>query len=339
MTATFSKWELAARSALARRGVGYHQATPLIEDARLHYEYSDSHDSWQVLGPPEQFAADVAAAEPAVLGAVDVQGKTARDYLSDAAFGLAFLGIVMSVLGSWAAGGLTIPVTVAGLTGTALASGALLAAQTVGALRASGHPRLAPWGIAVSAVLVVAAALAFTELPRTRIGEVPSVGIFAASLFLCWLLTLPDRSARDSLSAHDPSDAEAWFSRLHAVLVGRFDVPEKRATALVDEARAHVAAAGSTPHEEFPSLALYAHDLAQGEPMRRAPWWRTTTGRSIVRVAVPVLLLPAVGQAVTHGPTWITIGGTVVLVWLTWELLRAVQAFLRRGSPDRRRSP
>jgi hypothetical protein len=35
MTTSFDDWELAARTALAQRGIEYHQAPPLTEDARM----------------------------------------------------------------------------------------------------------------------------------------------------------------------------------------------------------------------------------------------------------------------------------------------------------------
>lgn len=332
MTASFDKWEYSARFALAERGIGYHQATPLIKDARMHYEHSGDHDPEQVLGPPQQFAADVAADQPAAQARLDTHGKTPRDYLSDAVFGLALLGFPAALMGAWVAGSLTIPVTVAGLTGTALASLGVVAAQAGNALRAAGHPRLAPWGFGVTVALVVAAGLAFTQLPPTRVGQVPVLGILAVSLLLCWLLTRPSRatqpSERPDESGQDPADADAWFARLHALLIGRFDVPATRATALVNEARAHIAATGTAPGEEFPSLARYARDIAEGE-MRQVPWWRSTTSGLLVRIAIPVLLLPAVAQAIADGRKWIAVGATALLLWLTWELLRAGRALLR----------
>jgi hypothetical protein len=227
MTATFDTWERSARSALAEVGIGYHEATPLIEDARSHYEHS-GQDPWQVLGTPQEFAADVAAARPDALARRDTGGRTPRDYLSDAAFALGFLAVPAALFGAWAAGSWTIPVTVAGATGAVLASAGLVVGQGApGALRASGHPRLAPWAFVVCGVLVVTAGSAFTQLPRTRIGHLPVLGALAVSLALCWLLTRPAKSRHrpgptSPDDVRDPHDAAAWFARLHAVLIGPF---------------------------------------------------------------------------------------------------------------------
>ena len=328
---TFDTWEWRARSALAERGIGYQEATPLIEDARSHYEQS-GQDPWQVLGSPQEFAADVAAGQPAAQARLDTQGKTAPDYLSDAVFALAFLAIPVILLGAWATGRWTIPDTVAGVTGAVLAGAGLLVGHAApGALRASGHPRLAPWGFVVCGVLVVAAGVAFTQLPRTRIGQTPVLGVLAISLALCWLLTRPGRTQNrpESTSpddARDPDDARAWFARLHAVLIGRFDLPAERVATLVAETRAHVAAAGTTPRQEFPSLAGYARELAESEPVRQGPWWRSPTAHLLTRASLPLLLLPAVVQTIIDGDLWIGVGGVAVVLWLAWDSLRSLQA-------------
>lgn len=325
---TFDRWEGQARIALAERGIGYHEATPLIQDARAHYEQS-GRDPWQVLGPPDEFAADVAADQPAAQAQLDSQGKTARDYLGDALFTLAFLGVMGALSGAWTAGSLTIPVTVAGLTGCVLAALGLVSGQAApGALRASGHPRLATWGFAACAVLVVAAGVAFTQLPRVRIGEMHVLGVLAVSIGLGWLLTRPARAKGSTgpplrgTGSHNPTEPEAWFARLRSLLIGRFDVPAARATALVDEARAHVAAAGSTPIDEFSSVARYARELAEGEPVRRGPWWRGKVAGLLSRMAVPVLLVLLITQAFLDGDLWIATGGAAILLWSAWDLLR-----------------
>ena len=339
MTATFDMWELSARSALADRGIGYHEATPVIDDARSHHEQS-GQDPWQVLGTPQEFAADMAADRPVAQARLDTEGKTARDYLSDAVFALAFLAIPAALLGAWAVGGWTIPVTAAGATGAVLAGAALVLGQAApGTLRASGHARLAPWGFVVCGVLVVAAGYAFTQLPKTRIGELPALGIVAVSLGLCWLLTRPARTrshpkATSPDDGRDPHDAAAWFARLHAVLIGRFDVPTERAAALVAETRAHVAAADTTPQQEIPSLTRYARELAEGEPVRQSPWWRSRTARLLVQMCLPVLLLPAVVQTLLDGDLWLGVGGVAVVLWLGWESLRSLRALVQ----DRRRT-
>ena len=155
MTATFDTWEWSARLALAERGIGYHEATPLIADARTHYEYS-GQDLLRTLGSPEEFAAEVAADRPEVQDRLYTGGRTPRDYLSYAVFAVAFMGIPAVLVGAWAAGGITIAVTVAGLTGVMLAGTSMIVGHAApGALRAAGYPRLAPWGFVLGGILVV----------------------------------------------------------------------------------------------------------------------------------------------------------------------------------------
>lgn len=336
MTATFDRWEWSARSALADRGIGYHDATPLIEDARAHHRQS-GRDPDEVLGTPQEFAADVAAARPAVQARLDTQGRTPRDHLSDAAFVVAFLGVPATLTAVWVTGGLTIPVTAAGLAGVALLAVAMIVGYAApGALRAAGHPRLAPWGFVASAVLGLASAVAFTQLPRHRLAEIPALGVLAVSLGLCWLLTRPARPttreypAPDDADPDDPGDPQAWFARLRDLLVGRFDVPAERAAVLVAETRAHVAATGAVPREEFPSVAGYARELAESEAVRQGPWWRSPTARLLARAAIPVLLLPAVVDYFLQGRLWMAAAGSAVLLWMAWEPVREALAILRR---------
>ena len=299
---TFDSWEWSARMALGDRGIGYHEATPLIEQAQADHAANGQEDPWVSLGSPEDFAADVAAASPAGQALRDTQGKTPRDYFSEAAFVVASLGFVIALLGAFHAGGLTIPLTVAGVIGSVTAAAAAFVVVAVpGALRAAGRPRLAPWGFAVTGVLVVAAAFAFGELPRTRIGGLPAPALLAVTLFACWRLTRPDPApvaTPDTGGAGDPRESEAWFARLNGVLVGRFDVPAGRATELVAETRAHVAEAGTSPFEEFPSLAAYARDLAEGEPARRVPWWRSPAAALLAAGAVAVYWTYSVVEAI-----------------------------------------
>ena len=303
---TFDRWELAARTALSERGVGYHEATPLIRDARAHVE-AGGGDPWKVLGPPERFAVDVAADRPA--------GRTPGDHLSDAAFVVAVLAIPAVLAGAWAAGSLSLPVTVAGLTGTAGVVAAVLIGYAVGgALRSAGRPRVALLAYASGALLVVAAAAAFTGLPRTRLATVPALGVVAVALLACWLLTRPGR-ARETTVENGPTDAEAWFARLDGLLVGRFDVPRRRSAELVAQARAHVAASGNAPREEFGPAARYARELAAAEPTRGRG--RLTAA---LNVAFPVLLLTMAVSAAVDRNWWLAALG----VWLSaWTAMSA----------------
>lgn len=318
MTAGFERWELLARTALDDRGIGYHEATPLIEQARSDYEQSGA-DPWEALGSPTDFAADVAAGQPAAQASRDTQGKTARDHLSDGAFGCAFLGVPVSLLAMWANRGLTIPLTPAGTAGTLLSFLSLFTVVAVpNALRAAGRPRLAPWAFVAGGALVVAAATAFTGLPKDRFGEISALGTLVVSLGLCWLLTRPakpsksgalpdpaagpaaDPTASTARRDADPADPDAWFRRL----------------------RAHVAASGARPQDEFPSLQQYAKELADGEPRRQPPWWRTPAASRAGRIGMLVLLAVQVVIAVTGDDWWIAVTGTALLLWLATDFKR-----------------
>src|SRR5688572_1546673 len=101
----FDRWERSARLELAERGIGFNEANPLIEDARVFHSES-GQDPWVALGGPAEFAADIAAAIPGELARRDVHGKTPRDYFGDAAFILACFGVLGAPLGGLAAGGL-----------------------------------------------------------------------------------------------------------------------------------------------------------------------------------------------------------------------------------------
>jgi hypothetical protein len=305
----FDGWELAARQALLERGVGHQEANPLIEEARAHHADS-GRDPWEALGSPADFAAGVAAEQPAEQASRDTQGKTPRDHFREGLFTAAFLGAQVAVFGGIVAGSWSLPVTVAGLTGSLIAAVAAVVTRLPGVLRSAGRPRLAPWGFALFGVLVVAAGTAFTSLPKTRIGELPVLALLAASVAAMWLLTRergPGRRADGELTA------DAWFGRLRALLVGRFDVPPARAAELVEQARSHLAVAGGQPGEEFGSPADYARELAGVEPVRQGPWWRGDTAALVLSVAVVLWVAVIVVDAAIGGQWWTVGFGAVVL--------------------------
>ncbi|WP_157442084.1 hypothetical protein [Actinoplanes awajinensis] len=255
MMKTFDRWEFRARIALGDRGIEYHEASPLIDDARAHVEESGT-DPWQALGSPEEFAEEVAAARPAAQARRDTQGRTSADHLSNGLFLLAVNGVPASLV-AIGVSGLMLPLTVSGTLGTVLLVATMLVLVAApGALRAAGRPRLANGSFAAAAMLFVATVAAFAWLPRERFGAIPTLVPLVVSLALCWLLTRPARApkqatghqavsgagpadpARSGSSADTagPAEPEAWFARLHGLLAGRFDVPADRATDLVEQA-------------------------------------------------------------------------------------------------------
>ncbi|BBH67507.1 hypothetical protein ACTI_41920 [Actinoplanes sp. OR16] len=301
----------------------------------------------EALGPPEEFAADAASAYPEEQSRRDTQGKTPRGHLEDGLFVAAFLGLPVSVFGGIVAGAWSMPVTVAGLTGSILCAFAAVATQVPGAVRAAGLPKLAPWSFALFGVLVMAAAAAFTGLPRTSVGELPVLALLAVSLAAMWLLTREPSVRRSSGDLPDPGGArggpargdggraaggeggagggEAWFGRLRALLVGRFDVPPRRAAALVEQARSHVAASGSEPEEEFGPAARYARELAEAEPVRQGPWWRGDTAELAMSVVITGWIVVVSVEAAVDGRWWLAALGVVCLVGIGPQAWRRVR--------------
>jgi hypothetical protein len=331
---TFDRWEASARLALGERGIGYREATPLIEEARQHCAES-GESPWRAIGAPVEFAADVAGSRPAEQAQRDTRGKTPRDYFSDALFVLAALGIPVAVVGAVGAGSLTIPVTVAGLAGSLVASlAAVVAWAGPGALRASGHPRLAPWSFGLCAVLSVLAGLAFMELPKNRIAGLPALVLVAGSVGVCWFLTRPGRPVAPAPgdSADGPDETEAWFARLNALLVGRFDVAPARAAEFVAESRAHVVSAGVRPRDEFPSLSGYARDLAEAEPVRPGPWWRSPNAGLAATLGVGFVFGAQTVEAALNGPWWLMICGVLALVMIANDVRNRLRSRRSRRS-------
>ncbi|XVV17409.1 hypothetical protein ACQP2X_24420 [Actinoplanes sp. CA-131856] len=212
--------------------------------------------------------------------------------MKDAAGSLSLLAIPAILYAAWAAGSLMIPLTLDDLTGTALLVATLLAAFAL--------PRVV-WAYAVTGALVVVTALAFTQLPGTSLGSVPAPALLAAAVLLAWLLNRTPRRQ---------SPEQAWLSRLDGLLVGRYDVPRRRAAELVAEARAAGAPNGPAP------VARYARELAEAEPPRR---------RGTTWPVLPLLILTAVIGAAADGQ-WVLTGlGAVVLAWTVWDARAALR--------------
>jgi hypothetical protein len=331
---TFDRWEASARLALGERGIGYHDATSLIEEARQHCAES-GESPWRAIGAPVDFAADIAGSRPAEQAQRDIRGKRPRDYISDALFVLAALGIPVAVVGAVDAGSLTIPVTVAGLAGSLVAClAAVVAWAGPGALRASGRPRLAPWAFVLCAVLGVLAGLAFAELPKTSIGGLPALVLVGVSVGACWFLTRPGRPVTPPPgdSEDGPDEPEHWFARLNALLVGRFDVAPARAAELVEETRAHVMAAGVRPRDEFPSLSGYARDLAEAEPVRTGPWWRGPNAGLAATIGVGFVFGVQTVEAALNGPWWLMVCGVLAMVMIVNDVRNRLRSRRSRQS-------
>jgi len=152
-------------------------------------------------------------------------------------------------------------------------------------LRAAGRPRLATWSFTLVAVLAGLAVTAFFALPREPVFPLPALAIVGVSLLVLVLQLRGPKKPRQPIvhtpptprtGAHDDADA-AWFRQLTGLLVGRYDLTPQRAAELARQARDHLAATGGdSPAAEFGPIEEYARDLAEHEPARREPFWRTT---------------------------------------------------------------
>jgi hypothetical protein len=341
MNRSFDVWEARTRLALAGLGIGYQTADPLIEDAKLHWEGS-GQDPWQALGDPESFAATVRSEAPVeVRVAIDSDASTPLEYASQATFVIAALSIPIMIFVAFAERTLTFGLSQAGLTGFALiALTACICAIAPDAVRKAGRPELANWVFLPVVVLITAAAVALTNLDRDVVVRVPVVALLALAGFLIWLTTRPDPvdapatptvppeypspepvNAAPTVPGEHPSpesgtprtgDAEQWFSQLHGLLIGRYDLPPDRATELVADARAHLEAAPPeerpAPEDEFGPAAQYASDLADEESERQLPWWRHPLFEVLIATVIALRMLRFTLQWFDDGSTGLAWG-------------------------------
>lgn len=298
MTTTFETWELPARIALSDQGIGHHAANPLIEDVRDHCRRT-GESPFETFGDPREFAARTAAEQPpGLLEMVDREGMTPRDYLGGQLFVLSVLVIPAVVLFAAIGRTWTFPATAAGLTGIVLVAAALFWTGGVPqAVRASGRPHLVKYVWAATPVLILAAATAFTTLPREHLFRIPVVAVVAVAALAVALQLRAPKPAGPPSRIEAPPTTEAWFERLAGLLVGRYDLRPDRAAELTRAARAQVTESGRTAEEEFGPVEEYARRVQEAEPTRRDPFWRT-------RPAQIVSLLVGIGIAVQAFTGW-----------------------------------
>lgn len=371
MTAAFDTWAAAVRRELAERGIDRQVATSLIEDVRAHCAQAGSGPT-AVAGSPREFAAAVAVEQPsAVVAGRDVHGMTARGQLRDATVTLAAMVIPWSLLAAAMSGTLSVRLTPAGLIGAALFGLSWFTIYGVpNALRTAGHPRLAPWGYAVGGILVVATGVALVELPRTRLVTIPVLAVTASAALVVWLATrqrrAEPRSARQPSPADpaaadlaasdpaasgpaaadlavgkpangDPGDAGRWLARLDGLLIGRFDVPPARAAELVAEARSHLLATGARPGDEFGPVAQYARRLADSEPVRRGPWWRSTSAELLRNAVLTAVILQWSVGYLHDRQWWLALSAWVVAFAMAWSTAGLFARYRRERSAGRDR--
>lgn len=334
MTASFERWELAARLALTDRGVDRWTVDAILDQVRADRDQNGA-DPWTDMGTPDAFADAVSEVRPTAGRArLDTHGKTPGDYLSGAAFLLAIILVPWTLIAALLHGGPTFPVTMAGIVGTVgFVLSWLVVLGLPGALRAAGRPRAAPLAYLVGTVLIVATGAAFVLLPQHRIGSVAAPVLIVVAVGAATLLTRswPERGSRPDT---DPSGPDVWFRRMRGLLVGRSDVPPRRADELVREARSHLAAVGASPREEFGPAADYAVDIAAAEP-RQGPWWRSASADLALRVALVLGVGLLTVQFAIQGQTWTAVVGGLVTLSMAYTVGQIVRRRLRRHAGGR----
>ncbi|MFI7026082.1 hypothetical protein ACIBMZ_25530 [Micromonospora sp. NPDC049900] len=339
MTEPFERWELPTRLALSDQGVGHHLANPIIADVRTHCELS-GQSPYDAFGDPEEFALTAAAEQPAHLRQnVDRNGMLPADYLTGSVFALVLLGLGAMIFYAILERTLTFTTTPAGLAGLIMACLAFTACAVPDALRAAGRPRLATWSFALVGLFVGLGASCFVLLPKEPAARVPVLGIVVVALLLLWLMTRRPATPKQPVDYVPPTprtapddDPDAWYRRLSGLLVGRYDLPPERATDLAREARDHLTAAGGTPTAEFGPVEEYARDLAEHEPQRRVPFWRTTWAELIATLVAVQLSVAAFFAWTDEGHVWAAYGvalpGTLIAVVIA---IRLALRLFRRG--------
>jgi hypothetical protein len=317
-------WELTARIALAKQGVDHHTADPLLADVKARCAES-GQSAEELFGSPAEFADTTVAEQPDAVRKQDTQGMTPGAYLSGAPFAVILVTLVGALLYCLLTWTFSFTVTPASLTGSVLVGICLVTLNSLpDALRSAGRPQLAGWAFGLVALLVLLAAVAFTELPRTRLATVPVFAVAAVAVGVLAFQLRKSKPRRPSVSANDPVDVDEWLHRLTGVLIGRYDLPPERARALAGEAGDHLAIAATTPTEEFGPLDQYAKNLAEYEPRRRPPWWRSKVADIVIAAFGAVVGIVAFRYWLNDGHVW-----AAYLLALPFTLARIARVVLK----------
>ncbi|SDM24988.1 hypothetical protein [Allokutzneria albata] len=305
-----SEWVERARLKLARNGVGAEVADSVLAEVEQHCADS-GENAQEAFGTPAEFARSVAAER------VPIEDRAARDRMGFTAQQrrrglIASFGVQLLLVGAlvWAKVGASVPLTLAGVVGTALSVAACVGAVYAAfELRPAGRPRSVGKAFVFVAAGVVLGGMSFGWLPKTRLFTMPVLVIPALGVvLLAWAVWRKPKP----VTAEAPAGTEEWLSRLGGLLEGRHDVPRARAGELVEEARQHLVAGGLSPEDEFGPAEHYAAELAAHEPAR-LPWWRRDRVHNVALAAFFLAyLLPGVVGGVS---TWaLVVAGGMVLV-------------------------
>ncbi|MFE3600243.1 hypothetical protein [Streptomyces sp. NPDC059142] len=286
MTGTYSRtaeqWTRRLEYRLAGEpGMDRAAVTEVLDEVAAHCAETGRHPE-EAFGPPDTFAAEAAHDR------VPAEERARRDraFRTPSEFRSAGLVTVTGLLAVFTVfalvhHGLWFDLTVSALCGVALMAVVVQLAWYGRELHADGRIRAAAVALGGAAVLVVASALAFLSLPDDRITRFPTLALIPVCGALHALTVRLGRERDRRVAAQDgpgdPADPEQWLRRLEALLRGRHQLPARRAAELTAEARAHLAASGSSPAEEFGPVEVYALGLAEHAGPRsrwsRTGWW------------------------------------------------------------------
>ncbi|AGP52447.1 hypothetical protein [Streptomyces rapamycinicus] len=285
---TVEVWYARVRLRLAALSVPGDTADTVLTEVGQHRAESGEHPR-EAFGSPAEFAATVAAERvpDQVRAARDRDGLTPADRRSGV-FGLLGMSTVVAGVLLWISTGGSLPLTLAGLAGTALTALALATALVAAhGPRSASRRRAVGWWSA-SAATTILAAIAFTALPRTGLGRLPTpiVCLVGIALMAIWFAVPGKPTSKGGLdvipeTVHSP---EEWLRILPRLLEERHGLSRARAAELTEEAARHVIDAERAPRDEFGPVGLYALRLAEQEPSRVRRLTRGDTRAAIFTV-------------------------------------------------------
>ncbi|MFI9271479.1 hypothetical protein ACIGXM_12295 [Kitasatospora sp. NPDC052896] len=304
MTDAGTRWKARVRLALAARSVDRATADTVLDEVDLHCAQSGETPE-AAFGTPEEYAAAVARDRipPEERTGRHWHGLTRSDHVFAA---LARTGVAVLVVGAcaWAAVGTRLTVTPAGLVGSVL-TGVAVPSTCLTATLAHARARGAVgWGAVALTTLLLAAA-AFTALPTTVLGRIPTPTVSVLGVLLLWTATryepAPDH---EKLTDKSQAEPESWLVDLPRLLEERHGLSRARATELTREAAHHLTSTGCDPLDEFGPVELYALSLAETQAAPRTRWWM----RNDVQAATLTVILVGylVANLASHGPVWET---------------------------------
>ncbi|MGP3944381.1 hypothetical protein [Streptomyces sp. 6N106] len=332
MTDETTQWNARTRLALAARSVDTTTADTVLDEVAQHC--ADSGETpYEAFGTPDEYADTVISERipPEARAGLHADGLTRADHLSSA---LAQTGVVTLIAGVflWGGSGTMLSVTPAGLTGSALTAVALISACLALTFSGSRLRAAAAWGL-TALVAVMLAAVAFTTLPITRLGRLPTPALCMLGVVLLWSATRSGPvSHHEGVTMTRQTDAhsrdEDWLRELHQLLRQRHAISHDRAAELTRDAAHHLIATGGAPQDEFGPVELYALKLAEQE-RSGSRWWLRQDVQAVIVVLITLGYL--VSNLLSDGPLWQTIVASAALA----GSLASLVFDLRRKRPIR----